>query len=121
MQTLYDLFVVAHLLGMAALVGGYLVVATRRDAAVVPNGVMVWGARLQVVTGLLLVGLAEAALDGDVDHVKIGVKLVVALVVAALVEIASARGRRGAGVAPGMVHAAGALGIVNVLVAALWN
>jgi hypothetical protein len=120
METLYNLVVVTHLLGMGALVGGYLVAATRRADALVPNSVMVWGARLQVITGLVLVGLAESALDGDLNHTKIGVKLVVALAVAALTEIANARGRRGTAVS-GLVHAAGLLGIVNVLVAALWK
>lgn len=120
MQTVYDLLVVTHLLGMAALVGGYAVAASRRGTALLPNTVMVWGARLQVVTGLLLVGVAEGALDGELNHVKIGVKLVIALVVAALVEVAAGRGRRQDTVAPGMVHAAGVLGVVNVLVAVLW-
>jgi hypothetical protein len=120
MQTVYDLLLVTHLLGMAALVGGYAVAATRRSTSLVPNTVMVWGARLQVVTGLLLVGVAEGALDGELDNVKIGVKLVVALVVAALVEIAAGRGRRQETGAAGTVHAAGLLGVVNVLVAVLW-
>src|SRR5690606_4829527 len=83
METLYDLIVVTHLLGMAALVGGYLVAATRGGAAVVPNGVMLWGARLQVVTGLVLAGLVEQVRD-EPNYTKIGIKLVVALVVVAL-------------------------------------
>lgn len=54
---------------------------------------LVWGARAQLVTGLILVGLAEMD-DGDVNHAKIGVKLVVAIAVAACAEIAPRRGRR---------------------------
>lgn len=119
METLYDLIVVTHLLGMAALVGGYLVAATRGGAAVVPNGVMLWGARLQVVTGLVLAGLVEQVRD-EPNYTKIGIKLVVALVVVALTEVSNARGRRGTAVA-GLVHAAGVLAVVNVLVAALWS
>ena len=71
--------------------------------------------------GLILVGLAEGALDLEVNQTKIGVKLVVAIAVAALTEIAAARARKGQPVAGGMVHAAGALAVVNVLVASLWK
>ena len=49
---------------------------------------------LQVLTGLLLVGIAEAGTD-PVNHPKVGVKLVVALAVTALAEIANARQKRG--------------------------
>lgn len=123
MDAVYSALVVLHLLGMAALVGGWLTVevTTRSGSALAPGPVVLWGARLQLLTGLALVGLGEAVLDKDYDSTKIAVKLVVALAVAALVEIASGRSRRGRAVAPGMVHAAGALGVLNVLVAALWG
>lgn len=122
MDFLYNLFVVTHMLGLAALVGGYLVAVTRQAEGLVPNTVMLWGARLQLLTGLILVGLASGAMDDmEVNNTKIAVKLVVALAVAALTEIAAGRSRRGQLVAAGMVHAAGALAIVNVLVASLWK
>jgi len=82
---------------------------------------MLWGARAQVVTGVPLVGLGEMTSDDPLNHVKIGVKLVIALAVAALTEIAAGRGRRGRPVAEPMVHGAGGLAVVNVLVATLWN
>ena len=50
----------------------------------VVNSAMVHGILTQLVTGVLLVGIAEAD-DADVDHAKIGVKLAVAVVVAVLV------------------------------------
>lgn len=113
MALVYDLLVVLHFLGLAALVGGYLTVL--RSPRVVVG--MVHGALTQVVTGLLLVGLAEAALDYEVDHAKIGVKLVVALAAAGL-----AFGyRRRPRVAPAVVHAIGLLGILNVAIAVLWG
>jgi hypothetical protein len=118
MSVLYDLVVVLHLLGMAALVGGWF--ATSRGYAAL--SVMVAGARAQIVTGLVLVGLAEAvtSLDKHLDHPKIGVKLVVALAAVACVEIARGRTKRG-GQATTLVNAAGALGVLNVFVAALWH
>lgn len=121
MELVYDLVVVAHLLGLAALVGGYLVAVTRRAEGLVPNTVMVWGARVQVLTGLVLVGLAEAVLDSEVNQTKIAVKLLVALAVAGLTEVAAARARKDTPVPAGMVHGAGALAVVNVLVATLWT
>ncbi len=121
MDVLYQFVVVTHLLGMAALIGGYLVVVTRNGGPLAPNAVMVWGARLQILTGLILTGLAEAVWEGEVNHTKIGVKLIIALAVAACTEIAAARARKNTTVTPGLVHAAGALAIVNVLVAVLWT
>ncbi len=118
MQLVYDVFVIAHLLGMAALVGGWLVLLTGGASTTV----MAWGARAQLVTGLVLVGLAEAvsSLDEDLDHAKIGVKLVVALVAVALIEVGRGRARRGQD-ASGLIRAAGALGALNVVIAAVWH
>ncbi|PQP17321.1 hypothetical protein [Rhodococcus opacus] len=116
MTVVYNLFLVCHLLGMAALVGGYFAVL----GAPRISEVMVWGARLQFVTGLILVGLGEAVLDKDYNHVKIGVKLVLSLVVVALAEIVRGKQKKGQE-NPNLVHVTGGLGIVTVLVAALWT
>ncbi|MCP2296754.1 hypothetical protein SAMN04244553_1359 [Nocardia amikacinitolerans] len=116
MELVYNVVVVTHLLGMAAVIGGY--------AAGQPkvNEVMVWGARAQIVTGIVLVGMAESigSLDKDLDMVKIGVKLVISVLVAGFAEVARADAKRGKDV-PWMTHAAGGLGIVNVFVAVLWS
>src|SRR5688500_17786724 len=119
MAFVYDLVVVLHLLGMAALVGGWL--ATTRGVGA--TEVMVWGARAQVLTGLVLVGLAGSvdSLEEAPDMAKIGVKLVVAIAAAACIEIGRSRTRRLGGDARGLVTAAGALGVLNVLVAVLWT
>ena len=109
------------MLGLASLIGGYLVAVTRSSQGLVPNTVMVWGARVQVLTGLILVGVAQGALDAEVNNTKIAVKLVIALAVAGLTEVAAARARKDKPVAAGMVHGAGLLAVVNVLVATLWN
>ena len=114
MDVVKDLLVLLHLVGMAAVVGGWLVV--RNEPRVVPP--ILWGARAQILTGLLLVGIAEAGTD-PVNHPKVGVKLVVALAVTALAEIANARQRRGEP-NPTLVQAAGGLAVVNTAVAALW-
>lgn len=113
MALVYDLLVVLHLVGMAAVVGGWLTVlrAPRLVTA------MVHGALLQLVTGVVLVGLAEAVLDYEVDNRRITVKLVVGLVVAVL----AFTHRKKRDVPAGVVHAVGGLALLNVLVAVLWQ
>src|SRR5699024_5728813 len=49
---------------------------------------MLHASYLQLITGLLLVGIAEMG-DGDVNHVKIGIKLVVAIIVTVFAFIGS--------------------------------
>ena len=106
-------FVVLHLLGMAAIIGSAVFVAR---GAVTPA--LVWGARAQLLTGILLVGLVQTN-DEEVDNTKIAVKLLVAVAVVACAEIAAAKERKGEG-RPQLVNAAGALAVLNVLVAVLW-
>jgi len=114
MELLTHLVVVLHLLGLAAIIGSAVFVSRG-----VPTPALVWGARAQILTGLILVGLGEAG-DDPVNSTKIGVKLLVALAVAACAEIAAARDRRGEG-NPQLVHAAGGLAVLNTLVAVLWT
>ena len=113
MDTLYGLLVVTHLLGMAAIVGSWMV-AVRSPKVLSP---MVYGAAIQLVTGLALVGLAASGtVDRDVDDAKIAVKLIVALAVAALVVVH--QGKRS--VSKRVLHAIGGLAVLNVLIAVLW-
>lgn len=131
MSALIDVLVVLHLLGAAAIIGSWL--ANPRDP--VPRPAMLWGARAQVVTGLILVALHETSSDPaeKLNMAKIGVKLVIALAVAALVEMAAGRARReastpatGSGATRtasrvGLVQVAAVLAVVNVCVAVLWR
>src|SRR5688500_17759963 len=100
MELGYDVLVIAHLLGMASLVGGFFA----------------------YTTGIVLVGLAESvdSLGKDLDMAKIGVKLVVALVAVACIEIGRARAGKGRD-AKTLVRVAGAAGVLNVIVAAAWG
>ena len=115
MDVLVNVFVVLHLLGMAAIIGSAVFVAR---GAVTPA--LLWGARAQLVTGILLVGLLQAN-DDEVNNAKIGVKLLVAIAVVACAEIAAAKERKGQGASTQLVNAAGALALLNVLVAVLWT
>lgn len=136
MRFVYDVVVLLHLLGMAAVVGGYL--ATLARPRVLP--LMVWGARAQLVTGLVLVVMAETvdSLHRDPDIAKMVVKLVLSLVVVACAEIWTARSTRSATAAspsapaatgaPGgaaapvvLVHVCGWAAVAATAVAALWR
>ncbi|RDI50979.1 hypothetical protein [Nocardia mexicana] len=116
MTFVYNLVIAAHVLGLAAVIGGY---ASGRPRV---NEVMVWGARAQIITGVVLVGMAESidSLDKNLVMAKVIVKLVIAVAVAGFAEVAHADAKRGKAVA-WMSDAAGGLAIVNVLVAVLWT
>ena len=109
-----DVLVFLHFIGLAALFGGLFVQLKSRPRVV--NNAMLHGILTQLVTGLALVGLAEAD-DGDVNHAKIGVKLVVALVIAGLV----VANRKKAALADGAFFAMLGLTTLNVAVAVFWS
>jgi hypothetical protein len=77
---------------------------------------MLWGARAQIVTGLILVGLAYAN-DFEPDNAKIGAKLVVALAIAGLAEANAKKSPASKNV----WLAVGLLTILNVFIAVLWR
>jgi hypothetical protein len=132
MSVLIGVLVVLHLLGAAAIIGPWL--AAPREGRI--RMAMVWGARAQVVTGIVLVGLHEMSSDPSdaLNRTKIGVKLVVALACAACAEIANGRQRRALAAATpgdgtttatlpatGLVQATALLAILNVCIAVLWT
>lgn len=116
MELVIDVFVVLHLLGMSAILGGWLAMRLGAPRGLVPLG---WGARAQFIIGLILVALNELNHE-ELNNIKIGVKLVVALAVVACAEIARARTKKGTD-QPVLVNAAFGLALVNVLVAVLWQ
>lgn len=118
MKAVYDLALIAHLLGMAALVGGWLAALARPRV----SSLMLWGARAQVISGIILVGMAEGVSSLEImpDHNKVGLKLLVAIAVTAFAEISAAREKRGEGEA-WLVNAAGYLAVLNVVIAAAWH
>jgi hypothetical protein len=118
MEFLYNLIVVLHFLGLASLIGGWLV-QLRTPAERLINSAMLHGVLVQLVTGVILVGLAEGvdSLDRDVDNAKIGVKLLVALAVAVLCWL----NRKRPIVPDGLYLLVGGLAIANVVVAVYWG
>ena len=58
--------------------------------------------------------------DADLNHMKIGVKLVVAVVILVIAIVGMKKERQNPGSTAALAHAAGALGILNVVIAVLW-
>ena len=115
MSVLHTVILLAHIFGTAALVGGWL--ATFRTPTV-----GVWqhyGAWIQLVTGLLLVGLLEMG-DGTVNHMKIGIKLLLAIGIVVAAVIGRRKIARGEEVSKGLAHAVGGLALINMAIAVLW-
>lgn len=117
MEFLHSLLFALHLLGLAAIIGSFFVQLRRKsDFVLVP---MLAGAITQLVTGLALVGLGEAA-DYDINYAKIAVKLGIAVVVLVAAIVAVTVQRRGGRVQP-WFHTAGGLAVINLLVAVFWQ
>lgn len=79
MDFLDSLLLLLHLLSWALVLGLSVGFLRRRE---VPKGLM-YGAIGALVTGLLIVGVREMQ-DVDVNHLKVGIKLVIAAVVTVL-------------------------------------
>lgn len=112
MEPLHLMLYIAHMIAMVALVVG---------AFVPPQSgrlIQVWAGRVQLLLGLLLVGVLEMQ-DATLNHTKIGIKLLVMIAVVALAEIANAKHKRGEP-SQNLAYGAAALTIVNAAIAFLW-
>ena len=115
MDILRDILVLIHILGTAAIVGGWF--ANFRTPTVTQ-----WqhvGAWVQLVTGLALVGLLEMG-DGEVNHMKIGIKLVILIVILVAAVMGRRKVAKGEPVSKGLAHAVGGLALINTVIAVLW-
>jgi len=124
MDVLHSVILVGHFIGLAAIVGPFLMQARWKGQYAFP--VVLGGAITQLVTGLALVGLAEMGGDDDgpLNYAKIGVKLTIAVIifVAALLGYLKQRKTEGGGgreLLP-FFHSAGGLALVNIALAVFW-
>lgn len=118
MTFLTGLLVFLHVLGAAIIVGTWIY--TMKRPTVSPG--QFHASLLSLVTGLLLVGLAE--MEGGVGtdfRVKIGIKLVVVLAVAVAAFVGQRKTRRGETVSTGLAHAVGGLALINMAIATMWQ
>ena len=112
MDILRDILVLIHILGTAAIVGGWF--ANFRTPTVTQ-----WqhiGAWVQLITGLALVGVLEMG-DGEVNHMKIGIKLVIAIVILVLAIVGTKKEAKAPGSTGTLAMSAGLLAILNVIIA----
>lgn len=126
MELARDITLIIHFLGLAMIIGPFLIQMRARTGYAFP-----WvfaGAITQLVTGIALTGLAEMRLadnpDLSLDHTKIAVKLILSLVIfgVALVALRAQKKRVGESqraLLP-FLHTAGALAIASVVVAVIW-
>lgn len=119
MTVLLKILLFLHLLGMATLISAFFV--QRRRVGEGLTKVWLWGAGLQAVTGLAMVGVIDGAhINGGLTtagHLKIGVKLLVLVVIGVLAMIGLNRPEQ----ARRLSDAMGALTVVNVAIAVFWS
>lgn len=115
MEFLFKAILVLHFLGLASLIGGFLVQIKTKPRVV--NTAMLHGIYVQLVTGILMVGLAYPLHSSTgsplPNNVKIAIKLLVAIVVLVLL----LANRKKESISDGTWAAIGGLSILNVVVA----
>ncbi|TVL90099.1 hypothetical protein [Streptomyces sp. SAJ15] len=117
MNVLINVFVGLHIIGIAALLGGFLsqTKAMRAGEARMTPG-MLHGALTMLITGVALVGLNQAD-DQAVNNLKIGIKMALLIVILALVYVKRDEER-----VPNPVFGlVGLLTTANVFIAVLWT
>lgn len=117
MDVLTHLFVGLHVIGIAALLGGFLTQMKAMGAGTarfVPA--MLHGALTMLVTGAILVGLNQAD-DNPVNNIKIGVKLALLIVILGLIYVK----RDEETVDKRLFALVGLLTTANIFIAVLWT
>jgi hypothetical protein len=109
------LLVFLHLLGMAILIGTFLV-QRRSPVGGPPNAGWLHGAGLQLVTGVALQLLAPLT-DADYNHMKLGIKLLVLVVIGGLALAYTLRKAAPTWLNPAL----GGLVVLNVGLAVFWT
>lgn len=110
------LVLILHFIGLAGIVGGWI--STIKAPHV--NKAILHGAILQVVTGILLVGLREMQDGADpLNHMKIGIKLLIAIVILVVAIMGIRKEAKAQGSTATLAHVAGGLAIVNIAIAVL--
>lgn len=117
METLRAVVVLVHLVGFAVLFGSWAVQAFggKREMTRLMNT----GLSIAAVAGLALA--APWGLTGELNYMKIGIKLVVLLAIGALIGIGTARQKRGTAVAPALFWLVGILTLANAAIAVIWR
>jgi len=119
MEFVFNLVVVLHFVGLALLLGAFLVQV--RDPQKTVTRWMWDGALTQLLTGLIMVGMISGGVLGDeekadLNNTKIGVKLAIVIVIAILAFV----GKRRPAPQVGLWATIGLLTLANVVIAVFW-
>lgn len=120
MVIVYDVILILHFIGLASVLGGFLVQMKSTDRGV--NPAMVHGVLTQLVTGLLLVGLPEMGAATPYTgwdswgHTKIAIKLILTVIIT----IPAFIGRREPRPQTGIWGAIGGLSIATIVIVFVW-
>lgn len=112
MSILASFLLFLHMIGLAGILAGVLMQLMTDNAKSVK--VLLHSSLLQFVSGLLLVGVQEMGDLTDVNHMKVGIKLLIAL---AIVVVAFINKRNPA---TKLAMVAGVLGVLNIGIAVFW-
>ncbi len=121
MEYLSNAILVLHFLGLASLIGGFLVQIKTSPRVI--NNAMLHGALTQLVTGILLVGLKyplhkENPIENPLpDNAKITVKLLVLIVILILILM----NRKKPAISTATWALIGGLAVANVIIAVFWT
>ncbi|MFC5727665.1 MULTISPECIES: hypothetical protein [Nocardioides] len=114
METARLIVLIIHILGFAALIGGLLAQAGNEEKKV--NGAMRDGVGTAFLAGLVLWGILEAD-DVDVNHAKLGTKLLIGAVLLVLVMANTRKPRIPQGLWIGLL----VLAVIEVVIAVAWS
>ncbi|WP_100365688.1 Fe-S protein [Diaminobutyricimonas aerilata] len=116
LETLRGVVLLVHLVGFAVMFGGWVVeAAARRYQA---TRLMDFGVLIAGAAGLVLA--APWGIDGELNYVKIGTKLVVLIVVGALIGASTSRRKKGTPLPAWVFWLIGVLILFNAAIAILW-
>jgi hypothetical protein len=115
MEALRLVLLYAHLIGFAILLGG--AIAQYMTAKIRINAPMLWGAIIQVVTGIALSAPLRGGGDQEPDPIKLVVKAVIGVLIFIMVFVPRNRTQ----VAKGHFLAIVGLTLLNAAVAVFWR
>lgn len=105
-----------HIVGLAVIIGAWFMTMKRPTV----TAGQFWASVVMLLSGLGLLTMREMQDGFAVNHVKIGVKLLIVLVVFVAALIGRRKIRRGEAVSTGLAHAVGGMALINTAVAVFW-
>lgn len=117
MEILWTVLAIFHFIGLAALLGSFLVQMkdiSRGQGKILPG--MFHGALTMLVTALGFFGLG-AAMGYELNHMKLGIKFLVLVIITALVLVF----RKKETAPKWALFAIGGLTVLNVIIAVAWE